>query len=86
VTTLVSYFAAAFVMAGLITLVQPRLARNFLKQHALSPVFRNFAVAGRYIEHKEATDLAGNHLALMQRMGVSIDHLGSADTPYRDLA
>jgi len=40
---------------------------------------------GRYIEHKEATDLAGIHLALMQRMGVSIDRLGSADAPYRDL-
>ena len=40
---------------------------------------------GRYIERKEATDLAGIHLALMQRMGVSIDRLGSADTPYRDL-
>ncbi len=48
-TTLVSYFAAAFVMVGLITLVQPRLAQNFLKQHAFSPVFRNFAVAGRFI-------------------------------------
>ncbi len=48
-TTLVSYFAAAFMMVGLITLVQPRLAQNFLKQHAFSPVFRNFAVAGRFI-------------------------------------
>ncbi len=48
-TTLVSYFAAAFAMVGLITLVQPRLAQSFLKQHALSPLFRNFAVAGRFI-------------------------------------
>jgi len=40
---------------------------------------------GRYIEHKEPTDLAGIHLALMQRMGVSLDRLGSADTPYQGL-
>ena len=40
---------------------------------------------GRYIEHKEPTDLAGIHLALMQRMGVSQDRLGSADTPYQGL-
>ena len=40
---------------------------------------------GRYIEHKEPTDLAGIHLALMQRMGVSLDRFGSADTPYQGL-
>jgi hypothetical protein len=40
---------------------------------------------GRYIEHKEPTDLAGIHLALMQRMGVSQDRLGSADTSYQGL-
>ncbi|MEC7766554.1 MAG: DUF1552 domain-containing protein [Pseudomonadota bacterium] len=40
---------------------------------------------GRYIEHKEPTDLAGIHLALMQRMGVSLDRLGSADTSYQGL-
>ncbi|MEC9300512.1 MAG: DUF1552 domain-containing protein [Pseudomonadota bacterium] len=40
---------------------------------------------GRYIEHKEPTDLAGIHLALMQRMGVSLDRLGSADAPYQGL-
>ena len=40
---------------------------------------------GRYIEHKKPTDLAGIHLALMQRMGVSLDRLGSADTSYQGL-
>ncbi len=40
---------------------------------------------GRFVEHAEPTDLAGIHLALMQRMGVPVDTFGTAKTPYQGL-
>jgi len=41
---------------------------------------------GRFLEHGEPTDLASFHLALLQRMGVSIDSFGTADGPVEGLA
>ena len=40
---------------------------------------------GRYINHDEPTDLASIHVALMQRMGVPIERLGTAGSPYEGL-
>jgi hypothetical protein len=40
---------------------------------------------GRYIEHSEPTDLASIHVSLVQRMGVEIDRLGTADSAYEGL-
>ena len=41
---------------------------------------------GRFLEHAEPTDLASLHVALLQRMGVSIDSFGTADGPLEGLA
>ena len=41
---------------------------------------------GRFLEHAEPTDLAGIHLAMLQRMGVPIDTFGTADAPLDSLA
>ena len=40
---------------------------------------------GRYINHDEPTDLASIHVALMQRMGVPIERLGTAGSTYEGL-
>ena len=40
---------------------------------------------GRYINHDEPTDLASIHVALMQRMGVPIERLGTAASTYEGL-
>ena len=40
---------------------------------------------GRYINHDEPTDLASIHVALMQRMGVPIERLGTAGSTYEEL-
>ena len=40
---------------------------------------------GRYINHDEPTDLASIHVALMQRMGVPIERLGTAGSAYEGL-
>ena len=40
---------------------------------------------GRYINHDEPTDLASIHVALMQRMGVPIERLGTAGSKYEGL-
>lgn len=40
---------------------------------------------GRFIEHSEQTDLGSIHVALMQRMGVPIERLGTAQTAYTRL-
>ncbi len=40
---------------------------------------------GRFLEYAEPTDLSSLHLALLQRMGVSIDSFGTADGPLREL-
>lgn len=40
---------------------------------------------GRFIEHEEQTDLGTIHLALMQRMGLQIEKLGTAESIYQNL-
>ena len=40
---------------------------------------------GRFIEHEEQTDLGTIHLALMQRMGLQIEQLGTAESIYQNL-
>jgi len=40
---------------------------------------------GRYINHDEPTDLASIHVALMQRMGVPVERLGTAGSKYEGL-
>ena len=40
---------------------------------------------GRYINHDEPTDIASIHVALMQRMGVPIERLGTAGSTYEGL-
>ena len=40
---------------------------------------------GRYINHDEPTDLASIHVALMQRMGVPVERLGTAGSTYEGL-
>lgn len=41
---------------------------------------------GRFIEHEKQTDLATIHLALMQRMGVQMEKLGTAESIYQKLS
>jgi hypothetical protein len=41
---------------------------------------------GRFLEHAEPTDLSAVHLALLQRMGLSIDAFGTAEGPLPGLA
>ena len=41
--------------------------------------------SGRFVEHNEQTDLGAIHIALMQRMGVSIKSLGTAQYAYDSL-
>ena len=40
---------------------------------------------GRFIEHEEQIDLGTIHLALMQRMGVQLDKLGTAESAFQNL-
>ena len=40
---------------------------------------------GRFIEHEEQIDLGTIHLALMQRMSVQLDKLGTAESAFQNL-